>query len=425
MRSASLLKGSFIVSVGTVAGGILSYLFSVSMGRMLGPAQFGDLGAISSLLAIFTSVSASILTVVMHYSAVLRAQGGVDQIRSLQKKVTRTLIAYSLVLAVVLAIFVPLSSRIFSISDTRAVYISLIAIVFGFVAVVNRGILQGCQQFLGVAVSTVLELLSKVLIAVVLVGAGWSLFGAAIAMVFSGLVASLSSHYLVKKVLDSSEGVGEKAETVSRGEVLSYLWPTVIATFLLLGIMNLDVILIKRYFEPDVAGQYVAISTIAKIIFYITGPISLVMFPIIAEHRSKGEKHYQVLVLSLIITALVSAVLYILYAVFQEKIVVALYGGKYGDLAHLLPAASWLVIFLSMVNLMVQYFMSIKQFSFIYFFIPVLFGSLWQIRNHHQSISGVLHNLQQATALLFLMLLVYYLITKRSQLAELFKSSYV
>lgn len=414
------------MSFGTIVGGVISYFFSVVMGRMLGPAKFGDLGAISSLVVLLTAVSGAVFTVVMHYSGSLYARGNIREIQKLQRKASSLLLGVSIAILAASYVFVPQVVSAFNVSDSLPVYVALASIVFSFMIVVNKGILQGTQKFWQITLAGIAELGVKLGTAVLLVGIGLGLLGATVSMVVSVVGAYLVSFLMVKKLLKDRERLKPSTQDQTklvRSDVFRYLWPTVLATIGLLIVMNLDIIFVKRFFSPDEAGQYIAVSTIAKIIFYVTGPISLVMFPLVTEQRARGEKHYQTLLLSLFLTTLISALLLVFYMLLSDKIVIALYGQDYGSLGYLLPQASWLVVALSLVNLMVQYFTSIRQFTFIYFFPPIILAVIYLVMRNHQTISEVLRYLQIGSALLFLLMLINYLLSKRLQLTEMFRNS--
>ncbi len=429
MKVRNLIHGSFAISFGTFVGGAISYVFSVVMGRLLGPAHFGDLGAIASFIVLITAVSGAIFTVVMHYAGQLYVKKSFTELKKLHRKISMSVLVVATALLIISFALVPWVVKIFSISDSQALYIALVAIVFSFLIVINKGVLQGTQQFWAITVVGILELAIKLAVAVVLVRAGLGLKGATTAMVVSIGSAYLVTLYMTQRLLNKPSNLAaqlpnhKSAEDVlERSDIMRYLVPTVFATLFLLVVMNLDVILVKHFFSPVDAGQYVAVSTIAKIIFYVTGPISLVMFPLITEQRTKGEKHYQTLLFSLILTIVASAILMTIYIIFQHKIIVALYGTQYGQLGYLLPQASWLVIALSLVNLMTQYFLSIRQFTFIYAYLPVIAGLMYFIFRQHDTIGHVIRLLEIGTALLFVLMLFNYLLTKRSQFSELLRA---
>jgi O-antigen/teichoic acid export membrane protein len=417
----NLLQGSFVVTVGTIIGGVISYIFSALMGRLLGPSLFGDLGAITSFLLILTAVGGAILTVTMHYSGRYYAVRNFQALKRLHGRFSKTLLITALAVIVVCVLFSPVISRFFGISDQLALVIGLVSLLFSTLIVVNRGILQGTQRFSALSFNNVGELIIKLITAVLLIKLGWALLGATTAIVVSIGIAYIISYLMIRDLLAQGEEATNQtySEEIDRKDIVNYAWPTLLSTFFLLVVMNLDIILVKKFFEPVIAGQYVAVSTIAKIIFYVTGPISSVMFPLITEQQMKGEKHYQTLFLALVLTLITAGALLGLYYLFEQTIIVALYGDSYRSLGYLLPQSAWLVTFLALVNLMTNYFLSIRKFFFIVFYPIVIGGVLWYIITTHPTVGSVVVALQVGTSLLFSLMLVYYLVMKRRQISSL------
>ena len=133
--------------------------------------------------------------------------------------------------------------------------------------------------------------------------------------------------------------------------MLSYSWPTLLASILLAVSINLDIILVKHYFPAEEAGLYAAVSTIGKIILYATGPIVSVMFPMISEQTAKKEKHYKIFLLSLTMTLVGALIILGIYVIAPGKVISILYGGTYASLYYLLPQVGVAVLFYALINL--------------------------------------------------------------------------
>ncbi len=364
-RFKSLVRGSAIVTLGTLASGVLSYAYSALMGRLLGPADFGDLGAINAYFILLTSVGGGLLTVTMYYTSALFARHNISGISRFYKKFSSYVFWGSLTLGVLAIVAAPLTAKFFSITDQRSLAFALTSIVFTLLLVVNRGVLQGTQKFGLLAVSNICEFGVKLVAAYFLVKAGFALSGATLAIPIGALAAYLLTVVTISRLTKNSNDSGSDKSFPTRREITLYFLPALVSNIALLLLMNLDILLVKKFFDPVLAGQYVAVSTIAKIIFYITGPITAVMFPLIAAQRNKGEKHYHTLIGAAAITIAGSALVLIVYAAFDQKIVEILYGSSYRSQAWLLPMSALLVIAISFINLMSQYFLSIQRYWFV------------------------------------------------------------
>lgn len=425
-RFKALIKGSVVVTVGTLVGGFLSYMYSALMGRMLGPADFGDLGAINSYFVLLTAVGGGLLTVTMYYVSTLSANNNLVGVARFYKKFVRIVLIGSIGLAA-LAIFTsPLAASFFSIGDKKALAFALLSIVASLILVVNRGVLQGTQRFGQLTISNILEYAIKLAAAYLLVKLGFSIAGAALAIPIGALGAFALTLIPLRNILrgDGSPSAPSSDFFPNRKEITLYFLPALASNAFLLLLMNLDILLVKKFFAAELAGQYVAVSTIAKIIFYITGPITAVMFPLIATQRSRGEKHYSTLIGATLITLVGSAIILFLYTAFDSQIVTALYGKSYQALSSLLPTSAGLVIVLSLVNLMSQYFLSIQRYWFIAEMAVAAIGLIIYVLSHTpNSVSLTLHYLITGFLVLLSVMVVDYLYMKRSQLATIWSKN--
>jgi len=174
---------------------------------------------------------------------------------------------------------------------------------------------------------------------------------------------------------------------------------------------------VKYYFNGNEAGLYAAVSNVAKIILYVSAPIISVMFPMISEKKTKGEKHYKMFLLALSLTMLSSLVVLAAYSVAPGTIMRVLYGTTYTGFYSLLPVVGFYVVIYSLVNLVVNYFLAVRDFIFLWLFglaLVVLFGS---VAFYHPSIEMVVRLFVSTTSALFAILMARYLYTKRLQLS--------
>lgn len=370
LQAKDLLKGSVVITVGTVIGGIFTYAFSIVMGRALGPTGFGDLGAISSLLLIISSIGTGILTVGMHFAAKLNSTGSFYQLNIFHKRMLGVVIGISVVAIIMCLLFSRKFISVLNIQDINSIYFSYFSIPFIFLTLVNRGVLQGMKQFKSLSTATVFESIMKLTFGLMLVWAGYYVSGAVVSIVLSSLVAYLLTLFQVKKALNRVE-VEQQGESVVTGdEVIRYALPVIGSSLILLFIANLDVLLAKNIFDPIIAGQYIAVSTVAKIVFFISSPVSLVMFPMITELGSMGKNYRHILTASTLITIAIGATVLIFYALAGREIVSLLFGGDYVGQTRILVPSTVLMIIISLINLIANYSMSVKSFYFLFILTP-------------------------------------------------------
>jgi O-antigen/teichoic acid export membrane protein len=67
--AAKLLAGTSYVATGVVFGSLLTFIFNILGARVLGPSNFGNLGLISSISAIFALSMGIVVYPMMKYGA--------------------------------------------------------------------------------------------------------------------------------------------------------------------------------------------------------------------------------------------------------------------------------------------------------------------------------------------------------------------
>ncbi|OGD62080.1 hypothetical protein A2215_00525 [Candidatus Berkelbacteria bacterium RIFOXYA2_FULL_43_10] len=416
-----LIKSSTIILVGTVVASLFSYLFNMLMGRMLGPIKYGELTALMSLLAIISVAGGAILTITMRYSGELYALKNYSAIKRLFWYFTRYLLIFGVALFALGAIFSRQIGEFFSISDNVAVIIILLSIVFSLIVVVSRGVLQGTQKFTAISIVGIVEMFSRFALGVILVKLGFELKGAVSALVLATAIGYISTLIPIRSIFIKAKKSTQRF-VFNKKEMLSYSWPTLLASILLAVSINLDIILVKHYFPAEEAGLYAAVSTIGKIILYATGPIVSVMFPMISEQTAKKEKHYKIFLLSLTMTLVGALIILGIYVIAPGKVISILYGGTYASLYYLLPQVGVAVLFYALINLICNYFLAVKNFLFAWFFAIIILAQIIIVALWHPSIEAVVRVFITTNGVLALLLLGYYIYVKREQLLEYIRS---
>lgn len=419
-----LLKNTIIIFVGSSAASGFSYLFNMLMGRMLGPIHYGEMAAILSLVNIFAVVGGVVTTTTMYHAGELYGLNNLAGIKKLFSIFSKYIFALSVLFFLVGVSLSKPIANFFSLEHLIPIIIAFSGFIFGFVILVNKGVLQGTQRFVAFTAVGFIEMVLRVAFGVLLVKVGLSVSGAVLATVLATAIAYLISFVPLNSLFRAVKDV-EKAEFhFEKGDVLNYSWPVFLSTLFLAGIINLDIILIKHYFPGSDAGLYAATSTVAKIILYITAPIISVMFPMILEKKTKGEKHYRMLILSLGLTAVGALLILGIYSVAPGLVMKILYGSNYTQLYSYLPQLGIFVLFYTLVNLLANYYLAIKNFVFIIFMALATILILVWSTFYHPSILVIIRIFITSQVLLFAAMIGYYLFIKKDQIIQFIKGEY-
>ena len=360
MTGTGLLGGSLVLLITINIFNALNYFFHFAMARMLNPTNYGTLVALMSLIYILGVSTEAIQTVIAKYVSKEKSIGKIKNIinKSLKKGMIASTILFILFLLVAIFISNFLGIEYPLVALTGLVIFSVILLP------INRGVLQGKKKFKSLGFNMVFEAFIKIFLAILLVYLGWKVYGAILAVWLGMFLAFILSFSDLKEIFLSKE---KKSKTPG---IYHYSLPVFVVMITIITFYSLDVLLAKRFFSGEIAGQYAIASTLSKIIFFGTLPISKAMFPISSEASKKGKNSKDILwKSSIILGALILMVLTIVYF-FPDLLIKIFSGAGYPLSSKILLNLFIAMSLLSFTNLIFLYKLSLGKLSN-YFLIPL------------------------------------------------------
>ncbi len=365
--SSELGKGTLILFIAINFYNFLNFLFHFSMGRMLGPEGYGILAVLMSLIYIFAIPSEAIQNIISRYTSQFNVKREEGKIKYLLNKSLKKTITYSISLFLFLTILGIFLSWFLQINF----WLIFITNLFIFIAVsmpITRGVLQGRKKFTSLGINMVIEAALKLFFAISLVIFGFKVFGAIIGAILGSLASLVFAFYFNKDILEKKE-----EETSFKG-IYSQSIPYFITMLVIFIGFSLDILLAKRFFSPELAGQYAVLSMLGKMIFFGTIAIGKAMFPLTSEkHDTKGDASKLFYKSILMITAIcVFATL--IYGFLPKLVIGLLYGSQYLEMAPYLVYSAISLSFLSLSNLIFIYHLStnkLKHSPFLFIFLLI------------------------------------------------------
>lgn len=260
----------FLASSAMVGGG--NYLFNVVMGRALGPAPFSDLLVILTLLLVVTLVSGTLQTA----AAKLATESAGE---AAQVWMRRRAFGAGAVLAIVLILGSTALADFFNVRSPLPIIIFSIGLPALLAQASDRGFLQGAVAFGRLSLSYQAEMWSRLGGAVALVWAGLGVGGAATALTLSfwisWAVARPRPLAGTRAIRPQVAAVAGSAALLAAGEVL---------------INHGDLLLVKHFSDPTVAGAFGAIAVVGRIPFFAAWSLAGLAFPHVAA-GSRRARH--------------------------------------------------------------------------------------------------------------------------------------
>jgi O-antigen/teichoic acid export membrane protein len=260
-----------------------NYIFHVAVSRLLGPSEYGTLAALLAVVMILSVPLSVAQTVVAKRVAILRADGRDREASETAAGTTKALLRVGVGSAVALAALSPLLADFLR---APLVPTALIAPYFlvSLLLSVPLGVLQGRLRFSSLAAVAILGVVVRLAVGIGLVVLGLGVTGALLGTVLAQALSLLIAFPLLRLGREVWSGA-RRNTALLRGEFAPALFA--LGAFWLLA--EIDIVLARRFLDPDVAGQYAGGGLLARALLFLPAAISMVALPRFAEARDGDD----------------------------------------------------------------------------------------------------------------------------------------
>ncbi|MHB8491033.1 MAG: oligosaccharide flippase family protein, partial [Solirubrobacteraceae bacterium] len=358
-KNSGLLRNNAIYLGGSVAVGILGYVFHFVVGRLLGPASYGIVAASLSALYILTLPALIVQIVSARFTSLAAGRQELGGVRSMVMQISGLSLILGLPIAALLIVLAPQASRYLQVPDNRLVYVLAATTLVTLLVAANRGALQGMQRFVTLAGNQAIDMGGRVVLGGALVAAGLHALGAVVALLLGPLLAYAQSIVLMLRVKGSPPA--ERTELTNVGR---YAVSAAIAAMGVIYLFNADVVLAKHYLSSSAAGIYAAGSVLGRVAYFLGVTVASVMFPEVATLHARDENHFHVVDASLALMLALSAALIAGYFLLPQLVLLP-YGSGFAPVRPYLGPFAIALSLLALSNLMVNYFLSVNSQRFV------------------------------------------------------------
>ncbi len=341
----------------------IALAFTVAFARLLGAAGYGSLGALLAAFTILLVPGSALQATVAREVSAAAVTPGANPAAGIRRWLVR-LLELTLALAVVgFALRQPVASVI-GVDNLGAAAAILPTGALWLILCVERGALQGLQQYRSVALSIIGEAGARLGLGLALYGAGLGVTGA-----FLGTTASIGAVALaltptLRRVLGRHEPVAAGAEPRFR-YLLSRAGVPIVAFALIAALQNIDIVFVKHQASANAAGSYAAASVAAKAVIWVAIGLGLYLLPEAVRRTRMGQDARPVLVRTLALIAVVAVPMVGIYAVAGHQVLAAAFGEKLTAASGALPLLAVAMSLLAWAYLSVQYLLALGRVSFV------------------------------------------------------------
>lgn len=353
------ISGTAVVFGAGFVSNVINYFFNLAMGRFLTKDEYGLMYSLMSLLGLFSVFSSTLSGVYTKYSAKYQASGDDESISGMFWAGLKLQLIIGVILLIFIVVFSPLIGRFLHVDSNILVYLLGVYLFFSILYTLPTAILQGQLRIFLFSLGTVLGPLVKLVLGVISVILGYSLYG-----VMGALIASVFIPFLIFLGIFLSHFKNKNRSVSVKSfvnELKNYSLGFFLASFGFSFFTFADVLII-RHFVPEISGQYAALSIMGKAIFYFISPVYLVFFPVIAQKKEKKEKLLGTLLLACFVIMTASVGISFIYFVFPKFVINVFFPKpEYQMLVHYLGIYSLYIMILSFASLFHFFFLSVGR----------------------------------------------------------------
>src|SRR5664280_128864 len=271
---SGLTQAGPVAVAGLVVNGTAA-LVVVVVARLVTSQAYGAIAQLLGLFFILSMPGSAVLVGVVRRVTALQTSGQAHLIRQWVARVHRiALVALALEVVVVIVLRDWIAHQL-SLPNSQGVVLILVAAGIWILLSVDRGLLQAHRSYRSLAGNLLMEGTIRTLFVIGLVAGGMGVFGYALGVFISEVVATIHAHWLATRAWSDPAGLPVKvaspdllaAAVLARRKLLADVSAAFVGLALLGLLQNVDVILLGRLDHANV-GPYAAISVASKALVF-------------------------------------------------------------------------------------------------------------------------------------------------------------
>jgi O-antigen/teichoic acid export membrane protein len=352
--------------------------------RLIAPANYATLTACLSLLVVAAVPAAVLQLATASYAADPHFSRA--HVLGIQRMLLRGGVIFGVILGMLVLLgSAPLGSFL-HLPNLTPLWLTAVILGTSFIGPVYQGSLQGAHRFTALAAVTSSSFAIRVVVAAVLLALGMGEVGALAGV----LLGTLGSAFLGAMLCRTTETVPSR-EVLPLRELARTVLPTFTMQLSLTSMLFIDTLLSKHFFTPAIVGAYAGLATTARVLAYLPGALSVLLFPLVTRLRSNQEQRRFVTRSILAATALAETIPLALCIFAPALVLHIVVGDRYLGAADQLP---WLAIGLTayaFANLLANYLLAMRSRSFLAVLIAFPIILIVSMALFHDSLSMFVH----------------------------------
>ena len=288
LRRDELFCHAMLLFMASMVTHVCNVGYQMIVSRALSPSEYALLATFLSLFMIVTRPLGTLSTATTHYTSLLVLEGRSGAVKRLMWKWIYIAGIPSLICSAVCIVFARQIAEFFHLKRVAPIVVSAAALPALFLLPVAGGALRGMQQFGWAAVASIVGATGRVAIGagfVILLypACGWALLGHAGGLYLTLFVSVVAMMLLITR-LPADKGILPSFRL--------YLIQCFFIQFGLALLMTGDIVFVKHFLPLETDFAYAA--TLGRMVVFLTGAITLAMFPKVSSTGTFTRKHRQI-----------------------------------------------------------------------------------------------------------------------------------
>jgi O-antigen/teichoic acid export membrane protein len=396
LRGSEFMRHNAIYFAAAIVVGGLNYLYYPILGRLLEPTAFGEVQTLVSLFLQATAYLTVMGLVTIHIVANRRSSAAANYtVGELEKLST----LFGLVVLAGTIVFGGVLRAYFQFSSGVPFVLLAVAVVITVPYLIRSAYVNGKKLFGLNAWSSIAAAAGKLVLSAAFVAAGFGVGGAMGGIIVAQVVAlGLAAYFAHKHGFRDHAGrqiIGWPDFRALAPE-LKYAALVLVGSLSITILYSVDIVIVKHYFDPHVAGLYASVATVARIIFFLTVPISQVLMPNV-KLDAQPSANARILLKSGVLLGGITLGILGLFWIAPEFIVGLLMGDTYREYASLLPKLGLAIGIISALNLVTTYYMALRTYAVGVLAVAGVAITYLLMSSNHQSLAAVVNSMLLGT----------------------------
>jgi len=391
-RLRRALRGDFvrdgaIIFASTMLGNVIAYAIHFILSRKIGVSEYGGFASLVNVVAIFGIPAAIVTMIVVKFVAEFHALDERGKIRVLSYRVLVGCGALGGALVILAVVLREQVAGYLHLVSATSIVAAAFALGFGLLLPAIRGVLQGAQDFSAFAISTSIEAICRVGLAVALVYAGYGVAGA---FVGYSLASMLSLAYTLAAVRKHWSDIRTPLAIDTR-RLLATTGGVIVGISAITIMSSIDVPLVKHFFNARDAGIYSAVAICGKLLLFIACFVPAIVLPKAAQRAAAREPSRGVLLQGLALTAALSVAGLVVFLKVPQLVIRVTYGAAFVNAAPYLFRYGAAMSLLGITNVVVTYKIGLHRYNFVWPLIAMAICEPLAIHFFHSSLTSIIN----------------------------------